>query len=366
MLPGRLLDQMRIVAGRSITETADVTFIAMARDFYTVAIGFSIVCAITLMAAYLVARLIPKKTPFAIASCIALSTTMVLVQYWHLQQLLYDVELLSHWPYRLAVFIAPGLFFYFARALTLPDAPLSPALALHLVPAVIAMLLPNSAALLLVLGVGTGYALWLSWLVVATRQHYRQMRMERIFAGLITLGALLVFAAGVFGGASSFYRIYGLSIAGTYVMVLFALVAIPDFVNELFEQTQLRYAVSTLGDVDIAASLDALDQAMTQEHLYRDESLSLSSLAERVSLNSHQLSELLNRHLEQSFSQYLRSHRLQAAKRLLRSQRQQSVLSIALETGFRSQSTFYAAFKDAFGMSPGAFRDQNKPSMTPE
>ncbi|MEM7366395.1 MAG: helix-turn-helix domain-containing protein, partial [Pseudomonadota bacterium] len=40
----------------------------------------------------------------------------------------------------------------------------------------------------------------------------------------------------------------------------------------------------------------------------------------------------------------------------------QSVLSVSLEVGFRSQSTFYAAFREVTGLSPGDYRK----SMTPE
>ncbi|MFK7914894.1 MAG: helix-turn-helix domain-containing protein [Pseudomonadales bacterium] len=350
----------------STRTSAHVVSALMFRDLAIVAVGFSIVCALTLVAAYLAARWIPKKTAFAVGACVSLSAALVLIQHAHLQHLLYGAEPMALWPYRAAVFVAPALFFYFARALVLPDAPIKPALGLHLLPAGVALALPASLGLPFILAIGSGYALWLSWLVMTARAHYRQVRMERIFAALVTLSALLVLGSGLIWDQRLFYTVYGLSIAGTYAMILFALVAIPDFVNELFEQTQLRYAVSTLGEVDIQATLGALERAMTQELRYRDDSLNLANLAEQLDLSSHQLSELLNRHLGQSFSQYLRGHRLSAAKALLLSQPQQSVLSIALETGFRSQSTFYAAFKDAFGLSPGAFRNQQVPKKAPE
>ena len=52
----------------------------------------------------------------------------------------------------------------------------------------------------------------------------------------------------------------------------------------------------------------------------------------------------------------MRSTRVEAAKKLLVAEPNSSVLSISLETGFKSQSSFYAAFKDITGKSPGAFR----------
>lgn len=344
----------------------DVPSRRMYRDLLIAADGFSIIIAVTLLAAYLTARWIPKRTPFAIASCALLSSVLCLIQWWHLQHLLYDLQPADYLAYRLCVYFAPALFFYFARALVLPDAPLRASLAVHLFPGCAALALPTHIALPLILGIGTGYALWLSWLVATARRKYRQVLIERSFAGLITLSALLVLTAGLLGDGPAFYAVYGLTIASTYAMVLFALVAIPDFVNELFEQTQLRYAVSTLGEVDVDAALVRLERAMTEEQLYREASLSLASLAAHVGMSGHQLSELLNRHLGRSFTQYVRGYRLDAAQGLLRSQPGQSVLSIALEIGFRSQSTFYAAFKEAFGLSPGAYRRAQRTAKAPE
>ncbi len=57
-----------------------------------------------------------------------------------------------------------------------------------------------------------------------------------------------------------------------------------------------------------------------------------------------------------SFSRYIREQRVAAAKALLLANGKQSVLSISLDTGFKSQSSFYAAFKELTGVSPGDFR----------
>jgi len=48
--------------------------------------------------------------------------------------------------------------------------------------------------------------------------------------------------------------------------------------------------------------------------------------------------------------------RVAAAKDLLVSAPMQSILSIGMDTGFRSQSSFYAAFKEITGQSPGDYR----------
>jgi len=84
--------------------------------------------------------------------------------------------------------------------------------------------------------------------------------------------------------------------------------------------------------------------------------LSLATLADAVGVSGHQLSELINTRLGMGFSRYVRECRVKAAKSLLRSAPGRSILSVGMEVGFRSQSAFYAAFKEVTGVSPGDFR----------
>ena len=98
---------------------------------------------------------------------------------------------------------------------------------------------------------------------------------------------------------------------------------------------------------------------MLVDKLYTDESLSLSALAAQLDLSPHQLSELINTEYGFGSRHYLKGHRLRAAKQLLLKDVTQSVLAISIDTGFKSQSAFYAAFKELEGVSPGSFRKQN-------
>ena len=102
---------------------------------------------------------------------------------------------------------------------------------------------------------------------------------------------------------------------------------------------------------------------MKLDKLYQNEKLNLAMLAEAMTLTSHQLSELINVHFGKSFSRYIREQRVAAAKELLLSQPDASILAISLETGFKSQSNFYAAFKEITGQSPGDYRKSLHPPI---
>ena len=333
-----------------------MTYVAM------LAAGFSVVIGPLLLAAYIRGSHMPKRTPFSITTCLALTACVVIIQVLHLNLFTSDAIPTDTAMYRACISLAPAAFFLFARSIVLPDEPPTIWLALHLLPFALSWLLPANLALPVLFVIGAGYAVWLSAMVVTVRKTYKQHGFELLLSIVIVISAALVLLAGSIAGTGSdfFYIIYSVSIGIAYAMITFALVAIPDLLNDLFEVTKSRYAVSTLNNVGIESALQKLEQLMNEQQLYRDEDLSLASLAAEVDLSAHQLSELINQHLGCSFSQYLKNHRVTAAKDLLTSSPDQSVLSIGLEVGFRSQSSFYTAFREATGTSPGNYR--SKPS----
>ena len=112
------------------------------------------------------------------------------------------------------------------------------------------------------------------------------------------------------------------------------------------------HAVRILEERPLLAQGQLLD-----EKVFQNENLNLKILAEAIGLSSHQLSELINTRFGTGFSRYVRERRIDEAKRLLREDKDASILSISLATGFRSQSNFYAAFREIAGVAPGTYRD---------
>ena len=153
-----------------------------------------------------------------------------------------------------------------------------------------------------------------------------------------------------------FYRVYNIAVGLGIAIMMVALVANPQLIGDLSEAARVKYGASTLGGVDIRAALEKLGRLMSDGKAYQNEDLSLNSLAAEVGLTAHQLSELINSHLGMGFSRYVRERRVEAAKALLPAS-SQTILSVSLDTGFRSQSAFYAAFKEITGQSPGDFRE---------
>ncbi|WP_370979372.1 helix-turn-helix domain-containing protein [Agaribacterium sp. ZY112] len=106
-----------------------------------------------------------------------------------------------------------------------------------------------------------------------------------------------------------------------------------------------------------------LDRLMLEQKLYLDPDLSLSSLAEKLGVTKHQLSELLNSHLNTSFYDMLNSHRFEQAVSLMDNKpKQHSVTDIAYLSGFNNRNSFYRVFKKKTGLTPGEYQKQRQNS----
>ena len=323
-------------------------------------IGFSIISSVILFGAYLMSYQNVNKSWFAVTSCAALLLCLAFLQMGHLNYLLHDVDVLQRPVYRFWLFVAPPSFFFFSRAIVLPDARVSPLLLLHLLPPILLYFLVRyeiGSSLMFLMGVG--YSVWLANLIYGTRAQRKRFRYEWFFFMLFTITAVLILILGMvlpYIDHGIFYHFYANSIGLAFFLIVGALLVFPDLLTDLAEAAKLSYAATTLKGVDITNSLDRLEQQMREDRLYQNENLNLAMVAEAVDLTSHQLSELINVHFGMSFSRYIREQRVRAAQALLASEPGTSILAISMETGFKSQSNFYAAFREIIGVSPGDYR----------
>ena len=119
-----------------------------------------------------------------------------------------------------------------------------------------------------------------------------------------------------------------------------------------------RYERSGLRDAEAVALKESLIRLMTTEHPYRDPDLTLPDLAERLGTTPHKLSEVLNSELSQTFYDFVNSYRVEDVRRRLAKSdsRNQNLLTLAMDAGFASKSTFNQVFKKQTGQTPSAYR----------
>lgn len=122
------------------------------------------------------------------------------------------------------------------------------------------------------------------------------------------------------------------------------------------KETSESYQKSYIGNLDVDEIVEKIQRAMEDDHLYCDEDLKVSHLADRIGITSHQLSEILATKLKTTFPVLLRDYRVRMACKLLFERQEMSIIRIGYECGFGSKSSFNRSFKDATSLTPGEYR----------
>jgi len=105
-----------------------------------------------------------------------------------------------------------------------------------------------------------------------------------------------------------------------------------------------------------------INDFVKESQCYLNPKLNQDLLAEKLSMSTSQLSLHINMFSDYNFSDYINNFRVGQAKKLLTDSQfsQYTILSIGLECGFNSRSTFYAAFKKFTGQTPTIYRANKK------
>ncbi len=113
--------------------------------------------------------------------------------------------------------------------------------------------------------------------------------------------------------------------------------------------------------IDRAAKvdLDRLESLMARDQVWKEEGLTIASLALRANMPETQLRRLINDCLGyRNFPSYVNAHRISAAKTRLSdpTEARVSISTIAYDIGFASLGPFNRAFKEEAGVSPSEWR----------
>ena len=105
-----------------------------------------------------------------------------------------------------------------------------------------------------------------------------------------------------------------------------------------------------------------LKRAMEDKRLYQDPELSLSSLAEKLEIHTHELSRVINIALKKSFNDFVNEYRVREVARKMQDPAfdRITLLGIAYESGFNSKTTFHRIFKEMTGKSPAEYKAEQK------
>jgi AraC-like DNA-binding protein len=181
---------------------------------------------------------------------------------------------------------------------------------------------------------------------------------------LITLAMWLLWVAGLVLRSAWWQWIAAIGVPpGLYLLAFFGLRqrAVPPSDEEArtaADSSAPRYARSGLDREHVPELLARLDTVTRLEKPWLEPDLTLAGLATRTGLSQHNLSQLLNEELGKSFFDYVNQHRVEEVKRCLLdpAYASQTILEIALASGFSSKTAFNSAFRQHTGTTPSEFR----------
>ncbi len=131
----------------------------------------------------------------------------------------------------------------------------------------------------------------------------------------------------------------------------------PDFYFKMRKSSSaIKYNRSQLKTLNVEGIMERINDLMELEQLFRDSEMTMDRLSALLRISRQQLSEIINSKFGQNFNTFLNTYRVEAAKRELLEDRESRILTIAMNCGFNSKTTFNKVFQDLTGMTPSGWR----------
>lgn len=130
-----------------------------------------------------------------------------------------------------------------------------------------------------------------------------------------------------------------------------------DLLEGLTPVKELKKPSEAQDDSD-AILAEKLEEAMSSQKMYLDTDLTLYDVAKNVGASTRKVSNFINSTYDQNFSEWVNQYRVEEVKDRFKSTDSENLTieAIGLESGFKSRSAMYAAFKKFTGASPANFK----------
>jgi Two component regulator propeller./Bacterial regulatory helix-turn-helix proteins, AraC family./Y_Y_Y domain. len=124
-----------------------------------------------------------------------------------------------------------------------------------------------------------------------------------------------------------------------------------------------RYKGIKLPEIQSNAIINEMKRVMNEKKPYLNSEFKLADLATEINCSLHEISQVLNQDLNQSFPDFVNKYRVDEVKRRLEDKDYDrfTFFAIAQQCGFNSKTSFYRIFKNETGKTPADYvKDLNK------
>lgn len=123
-----------------------------------------------------------------------------------------------------------------------------------------------------------------------------------------------------------------------------------------FLSPSIKYQNKAINHADAIAIGTKLPHLFKEEQIHLNPDLKLLDVAKRLQTKQHILSQYLNDTIGESFSNFVNRYRVESAMKMLKSNKTLTIQGIGNECGFKSNTSFYTAFKKYKGITPAQFK----------
>lgn len=123
-----------------------------------------------------------------------------------------------------------------------------------------------------------------------------------------------------------------------------------------------KYGSAKLEKETADSVLKELLEHMEHEKSYLDPELTVTALGEKLSLQRHIISQVINSSLNMNFYSFVNGYRIESAKKMFSDPKfnDKNIIEIAYLAGFTSKSHFNSSFKKATGLTPKEYRKEKE------
>lgn len=125
-------------------------------------------------------------------------------------------------------------------------------------------------------------------------------------------------------------------------------------------QTEQPLSEETPADKADPELMRRICQLMEQQQLFLRSDLKVSDVAAELGITARRVSDAINSTQGRTFAQFVNAYRVECAKLLLREEPKRKIASVCTDSGFASESSFFRIFKEATGMTPSEWVEQEK------